>query len=96
MTDWWTGKPWREIQTNLREIDMLDIDAQRVAKDLQSFKANHLMLNAAGIIASYPTKLPFHFQSPYLKGDSLQDILDTCHAAAIRVFPSRHLPLEMQ
>ena len=85
MTDWWTGKPWREIQTNLREIDMLDIDAQQVAKDLQSFKANHLMLNAAGIIASYPTKLPFHFQSPYLKGDSLQDILDACHAAAIRV-----------
>jgi len=85
MTDWWTGKPWREIQTNLREIDMLDIDAQRVAQDLVSFKANHLMLNAAGIIASYPTKLPFHFQSPYLKGDSLQDILDACHAAAIRV-----------
>lgn len=85
MTEWWHTKQWRLIQTNLREIDMLDIEADQVVADLQAFKANVLMLNAAGIIASYPTDLPFHFQSPYLKGDSLQDILDACHAADIRV-----------
>ena len=64
---------------------MLDIRAAQVVRDLQSFKANVLMINAAGIIASYPTKLPFQFQSPYLKGDSLQDIIAACHAAGIRV-----------
>ena len=85
MSDWWQNRQWRLIQTNLREIDMLDIDAQQVVEDLQSFKANVLLLNAAGIIASYPTDLPFHFQSPYLKGDSLQAILDACHSAGIRV-----------
>ncbi|MBN1248023.1 MAG: hypothetical protein JXC32_10225, partial [Anaerolineae bacterium] len=85
MAAWWHTKQWRLIQTNLREIDMLDIDADRVVADLQAFKANVLMLNAAGIIASYPTALPFHFQSPYLKGDSLLDILEACHAADIRV-----------
>jgi len=85
MDVWWQSQQWRLIQTNLREIDMLDIDAQQVVEDLRSFKANVLLLNAAGIIASYPTELPFHFQSPYLKNDSLQDILDACHNAGVRV-----------
>ena len=85
MTTWWHDRRWRLIQTNLREIDMLDISSEQVVADLQAFKANVLMLNAAGIIASYPTKLPFQFQSPYLQHDSLQDILNACHAAGIRV-----------
>ena len=83
--DWWTDRPWRLIQTNLREIDMADIRAGRVVADLRSFGATAVMINAAGIIASYPTKLPFHFQSPYLSGDSLGTIIDACHAADIRV-----------
>ncbi len=86
MTDWWHTKQWRLIQTNLREIDMRDISAQQIVADMEAFRANVLMINAAGIIASYPTSLPFHFQSPYLTGDSLHDILDACHAADIRVF----------
>lgn len=85
MTEWWTNRPWRLIQTNLREVDMRDIRAERVVADLQSFQANLLMINAAGIIASYPTDLPFHFQSPYLQGDSLAQIIDACHTAEIRV-----------
>jgi hypothetical protein len=85
MADWWHNRPWRMIQTNLREIDMRDIRADRVVADLRSFAANVLMINAAGIIASYPTRLPFHFQSPYLTGDSLQQIIAACHAADIRV-----------
>lgn len=86
MTDWWRNWPWRLIQTNLREIDMQDISAEQVVADLRSFKATILMINAAGIIASYPTSLPFHFQSPFLQGDSLQTIIEACHRENIRVF----------
>jgi hypothetical protein len=85
MSDWWRTYPWRQIQTNLREIDMIDIRAEQVVADLQRFRATLLMINAAGIIASYPTELPFHFQSPYLTGDSLAQIIDACHKAGIRV-----------
>lgn len=85
MSEWWRTFPWREIQTNLREIDMIDIRADQVVADLQRFKATLLMINAAGIIASYPTELPFHFQSPYLSGDSLEQIIAACHEAGIRV-----------
>jgi hypothetical protein len=85
MTDWWENYPWRLIQTNLRQIDMQDIRAEQVVRDLQDFKATVLMINAAGIIASYPTQIPYHFQSPYLTGDSLLEIISACHAAGIRV-----------
>lgn len=82
---WWENYPWRMIQTNLREIDMEDINAERFVNDLLEFKANVVLLNAAGIIASYPTDLPYHYQSPYLKGDSLKDIVDLCHQNGIKV-----------
>ena len=85
MSNWWEGYPWRMIQTNMREIDMIDMDAELFVQELQAFKATVVLVNAAGIIASYPTELPYHFQSPYLKGDSLADIISTCHAAGIRV-----------
>ena len=82
---WWEDYPWRQVQTNLREIDMLDIDAAQYVRDLQQFNATVVMINVGGILASYETRLPFHFQSPYLKGDSLQTIIAACHAAGIRV-----------
>lgn len=82
---WWQGRPWRLIQTNLREIDMRDIDAARYVEALRSFDATVAMINTSGIIASYPTRLPFHTPSAFLTGDSLQTIIDACHRADIRV-----------
>ncbi|MDL2317911.1 beta-galactosidase trimerization domain-containing protein [Eubacteriales bacterium OttesenSCG-928-A19] len=82
---WWKQQLWREIQTNLREIDMLDIDAAEYARQIQLLDANVAMINVGGILSSYETDLPFHFQSPYLKGDSLAKIIEACHAAGIRV-----------
>lgn len=82
---WWKDYPWRMIQTNLREIDMEDIRAERFVDDILDFKANVVLLNAAGIISNYTTDLPFHYQSPYLKSDSLKEIVDLCHKNNIRV-----------
>jgi hypothetical protein len=85
MTNWWKGWPWRFIQTNLREIDMVDIDADRYVADLKDLKVTVTMINTAGIIASYPTKLQNHYQSPFLKGSSLKEITEACHKADIKV-----------
>jgi hypothetical protein len=82
---WWDNKTLRIIQTNLVETDMLDIKADIYVEELKKFKANVAMINTSGIIASYETKLPYHFQSPFLKGDSLKDIISACHAADIKV-----------
>ena len=82
---WWKEQPWRMIQTNLREIDMADISAERFVSDLLEFHATVVLLNAAGISAGYDTKLPFHIKNPYLTGDSLKKIVDLCHEKGIRV-----------
>lgn len=82
---WWVDRPWRLIQTNLREIDMLDMDAKRFVSDLQEFKANVVMLSTSGIVANYDTRLPYHFKNLYLKGDSLYEVVDECHKAGIKV-----------
>ena len=85
MGKWWLETPWRMIQTNLRQIDMEDMNAERYVADLKSFDATVLLLNTAGIIASYKTKLKYHFQSEYLHGDSLQKLVECCHKARIKV-----------
>jgi hypothetical protein len=85
MEKWTVDFPIRSIQTNLREIDWIDINAEKFAKDLDDFNANVVWLNTAGIIANYPTKLPFHYQNPYLKGDTLEDVIEACHKKNIRV-----------
>lgn len=85
MENWWNGYPWRMVQTNLRQIDMENIDADVFAYELKKFDASVVLLNAAGIIASYETALEFQPRSEYLHGDSLKKIIDTCHKAGIRV-----------
>lgn len=85
MENWWADFPWRLIQTNLREIDMQDMDAKAYARCMKDMHATIAMINTAGIIASYKTNLPFHFQSQFLDGDQLDEIIAACHHEGIRV-----------
>ena len=85
MEHWWTDFPWRMLQTNLREIDMEDMDAEKFARDAVEFGATAVTVNAAGIVASYDTSLPFHTKSGFLRGDSLEKVLDACHRQGLRV-----------
>ena len=82
---WWEDYPWRMIQTNLRETDMADIHAETYAEELAAFGATVVTLNAAGIIASYDTKHPYHTKSEYLTSDSLKALIEACHRRGIRV-----------
>lgn len=76
---------WRMIQTNLRETDMADISAEEYVKELKEFGANVALLNTSGIIASYKTSIEDHYQSKFLTGDSLKDIVKLCHENGIKV-----------
>lgn len=84
MANWWDGFHLREIQTNMREIDMMDMDAEEYVRQLKDFEANAVMINTAGILASYETDLPYHFQSPFLKGDSIEKMIEACHKNGIK------------
>ena len=82
---WWEVTPWRMVQALFREIDMEDVDAERFAQDLADYDATVVNLNAAGILASYDTKLPYHTKSSYLTGSTLREMLDECHKRNIKV-----------
>lgn len=83
-TTWWNRTPIRLIQTNLREIDaLMDVDA--FVKSIEDASANVVLINVGGIVANYPTKLPFHYRNPYMKGDLVGDLLKKLHAKGIKV-----------
>ena len=80
---WWL-QPQRLLQTNLREIDArMDLDAYVAAA--QDSGANIVLFNTGGIVANYPTALPFHFRNPNLQGDFAGEVVRRLHAAGIRV-----------
>ncbi len=85
MAHWWNGYPWRVIQPNFREIDTKNFDEDRFLRSLQDFSCNAVMLNAAGLIASYPTELADHTRSAYLDGFDLKHLVERCHEKGIRV-----------
>ena len=85
MDGWWTNYPWRMIQPNFREIDTREFDEDRFMEELVSFSCNAVMLNAAGLIASYPTELADQPRSAFLDGFDLKHLVDRCHEAGIRV-----------
>ena len=85
MANWWNGYPWRVVQTNFREIDTKDFDEEGFLESLRDFSCNAVMLNAAGLIASYTTDLADHTRSAYLDGFDLKHLVDRCHENGIKV-----------
>ena len=83
MTKWWLKKPMRMIQTNLREIDV-DLDIEQYIHSLKEFSAEVVLFNVGGIIANYPTALPYHYQNPYLKNDLVGDVLKRVHQEGMK------------
>ena len=82
---WWTNFPWRAVQSNFCEIDTLGFDADAFLDKIRELHANVVVLNAAGIIASYPTSLADQPESAYLDGFDLKALVDRCHKMGLRV-----------
>ena len=78
---WWQ-RPYRMVQTNLRQPDAL-YDQKALAKETRAFGADVLLYNIGGIFAFYPTKLPLHAVNPYMKGDALGDAIEAAHSEGL-------------
>lgn len=77
--------PFRLIQPNLRLIDARDVDPDALAAQIADFGGTVALVNAGGIVAWYPTRLPFQRPNPYLTFDYLGDMLEACHRRGIKV-----------
>src|SRR5262244_3833072 len=65
------GKPWyatmrRCGQINFNERDPLTMDVNAWADYWASLKVDAVLLNGGGIVAFYPTQVPYHHRSEYL------------------------------
>ena len=84
---WW-NHPFRVFQTNIREIDAV-LDEKEVVGRIVELGANAWLLNTAGIVSFFPSKLPFQHPSPWLKGrasgDLIGDAVREAHAHGVRL-----------
>jgi hypothetical protein len=58
-------------QVNFNERDPIELNINEWLDYWTSLKINALLLNAGGILAFYPTRVPFHHKSQYLGGRDL-------------------------
>ena len=82
---WWKDRAWRTVQTNLREIDMADMNAEQYVRFPGNSTPIVVIINTGGIVASYESEIPFHTRNRFLTGDSLETVVRACKAADIRV-----------
>lgn len=83
---WWLREPIRFLQTNLSETDST-VDPARLVAAVADAGANTFLVNMGGIVAQYPTRVPFHYASTFLPPgrDLFGDVLREAHARRIRV-----------
>lgn len=82
---WWNRTPQRFMQTNLREIDAKDFDVDKYVQSVLDASVNIVLLSVGGQVANYPTKLPFHYRNPYMKGDLVGDVVKKLNENGVRV-----------
>lgn len=83
-TTWWNRAPYRLVQTNLREIDAT-MDVNDYVQSMVDASASIVLINVGGIVANYPTTLPYHFKNPFMKGDLVGDLIKGLQAKGIKV-----------
>jgi len=79
--NWWK-RPYRMVQTNLRQTDAL-YDQKALAREVKAFGADVLLYNIGGIYAFYPTRLELHAINPHMKGDALGDAVEAAHSEGL-------------
>ncbi len=81
-TKTWWQRPYRMVQTNLRQPDAL-YDHKKLAREIKDFGADVLLYNIGGIYAFYPTKLALHAVNPLMQGDALGDAIEAAHSEGL-------------
>lgn len=82
----WEWGPMRWVQICATEDDPGRYDKQFWIDFLKRTRTQGVCLSAGGVTAFYPTKVPFHYRSPFLgSGDMFGELTEACKAMDIRV-----------
>jgi len=83
-SEWWL-RPVRLFHPNMRESELRGFDTGRFVGSCTATNADGVVVSAGGIIAFYPSKVPYHSVSPLLNGrDLLKEVTAQLHAAGMR------------
>jgi len=67
----WYRKTFRWGQTNINELDPTRYDIAWWRRHWKATSTQGLVINAGGIVAYYPSKLPYHYRAQYLANRDL-------------------------
>ena len=82
----WVWQPMRWVQVNFTEDDPGRFDPNFWLGFIRRTNTQGVCLSAGGIVAFYPTTVPFHYRSKYLaSSDLLGDMAKACKAMGLRV-----------
>ena len=83
----WFRKVVRWGQTNITEKDPPGYDIEWWQKHWKNTSVQGVIINAGGIVAYYPSKVPLHRQAQYLAGrDLFGDLCKAAHSDGLAVF----------
>ncbi|HBQ81876.1 MAG TPA: Tat pathway signal protein [Bacteroidales bacterium] len=83
----WYRRVTRWGQTNITEKDPPGYDIQWWRKHWQTTGIQGVIINAGGIVAYYPSKIPLHRQAQYLAGrDLFGELCNAAHEDGLAVF----------
>src|SRR5690554_5434662 len=82
---WWNRTPIRFMQTNLREIDAMEMDVDSYVQSVLEASVNVVLFSVGGQVANYPTELPFHYKNPFMEGDLVGEAVKKLKENGIRV-----------
>jgi type 1 glutamine amidotransferase len=82
----WEWGPMRWVQICATEDDPGRYDKQFWLDFLKRTSTQGVCLSAGGVTAFYPTKVPYHYRSPFLgDGDMFGELVHACKGMGIRV-----------
>ncbi|HLT61026.1 MAG TPA: alpha-amylase family protein, partial [Microlunatus sp.] len=81
----WFRKHLRVVHTILRTKDAPGYDAKAYVEHCLRLNGNALVINAGGLYAFYPTRVPGHVPVPGLDGDILGEVIEAAHSAGLPV-----------
>jgi hypothetical protein len=82
----WYDRPMRWAQVAFVEDDPGNYDQAFWLDYFQHIHADAACLSAGGCVAFYPTKVPFHYRSKWLRdGDTFGDLVKGCRALGMNV-----------
>lgn len=83
----WYKRITRWGQTNITEKDPIIYDIGWWRNQWKKTQTQGVVVNAGGIVAYYPTKIPFHYKAQYLQGrDLFGDLCKAAHEDGLVVF----------